>query len=190
MAPALLVFFAPVVNPPPRSHGRSAPARFRVRSRRGFSLLELSVTVFIVSLLAMLAVPALRQAQLGARSSAVSNDLRIFAAAFQTYAHAKADWPAADEVPGAVPSGMAPYLRAADWERPTPIGGHYTWVRDSLQAGRRYPAVLVIASVGENRVTADRNQLVDLDRKLDDGDLDTGNFRLGFRNQPVFVLEH
>ena len=33
-------------------------------------------------------------------------------------------------------------------------------------------------------------QLTDIDTKLDDGNLSTGNFFLGYRNYPVFVLEH
>jgi len=173
--------------PPSRS---SAPRRIRRRSSRGFSLLELSVTCFIISVVASLAVPAYIQVQLSARSAAVINDIRVFASAFQNYAHDKANWPPADETPGVIPAGMAPYLSATNWERATPIGGLYTWARDSMQSGQRYQAVLVISTVGENRVTADRKQLVEIDRKIDDGDLDTGNFRLGFRNQPVFVIEH
>ena len=178
------------MSSPPAQSRLPASRRARRRLCGGFSLLELSVTCFIISVVASLAVPAYIQVQLSARSAAVINDIRVFASAFQNYAHDKADWPPADETPGRIPDGMAGYLSTTNWERPTPIGGYYTWVRDSVQAGQRYQAVLVITTVGENRVTADRKQLVEIDRKIDDGDLDTGNFRLGFRNQPVFVIEH
>jgi prepilin-type N-terminal cleavage/methylation domain-containing protein len=166
------------------------PSRFALRGEAGFSLIEVSVVVFIISLLAALAVPALKSVQREARSTAVLNDLRVFSAAFQAYAHDRGDWPAGTGVPGEVPPGMGPYLTSAAWSQRTPIGGSYTWAPNSLQQGERYRAAFVISNVGENKVTAQLQQLVDLDRKLDDGDLDTGNFRLGYRNQPVYVLEH
>jgi hypothetical protein len=85
---------------------------------------------------------------------------------------------------------MEGYLRATNWSRPTPIGGHYTWAPNSLHQGERYRAAIVISTVTGQPVTEDRHQLLDLDRKIDDGNLETGNLRLGFRNYPVFVLEH
>ena len=51
-------------------------------------------------------------------------------------------------------------------------------------------AAIVISSVTDAPVTDDVNQLSELDRLVDDGNLDTGNLRLGFRDLPVFVLEH
>lgn len=85
---------------------------------------------------------------------------------------------------------MEGYLRATNWQRTTPIGGLYTWSPNTVQQGERYRAAIVITTVGENKVSSDRIQLTDLDRRIDDGSLDTGNLRLGFRNYPVFVLEH
>ena len=59
-----------------------------------------------------------------------------------------------------------------------------------VQQGNRYAAVIIIASSPNNPVTSDANQLTDIDTKLDDGNLTSGNFFLGYRNYPVFVLEH
>lgn len=152
--------------------------------------MELAVVVFIISLLAALAVPALKKANLEARSVAVANDLRVFSGAFQTYAHERGDWPPGNGTPGAFPTGMEGYLGQTAWQRVTPIGGHYTWDPNSPQRGDRYRAVIVIATANGHAVTSDLAQLVDLDRRVDDGDLTGGNFLLGFRNYPVFVLEH
>ena len=162
----------------------------RLRRTAAFSLVELAVTILIISIVAALGVPALKKARLNARSTAAINDLRVFAGAFQAYAQEKSDWPAATVAAAEIPAGMQPYLSTTGWERVSPIGGSYAWGRDTLQQGERYRAALLILNVGENRVTDDRRQLADIDRKIDDGNLDTGIFRLGFRNQPVFVIEH
>jgi type II secretory pathway pseudopilin PulG len=152
--------------------------------------MELSVVVFIVSVLAAVAVPALKKVQLESRSVAVANDLRIFSSAFQTYTHERGDWPSGNGSPGAFPAGMEGYLGATSWQRVSPIGGLYTWDPNSTQQGERYRAVIVLTSTAGHPVSAELAQLTDLDRRVDDGDLAAGNFRLGFRNYPVFVLEH
>jgi len=162
----------------------------RLAGEAGFSLVELSVVVFIISLLVAIAVPALKRVQLESRATAVANDLRVYSAALQTYVHEKGDWPAGAGEPGVFPPGMEGYLRESNWTRPTPIGGRYTWAPNSLHQGERYRAAIVISSVPGSPVTDDRNQLLDLDRKIDDASLDTGLLRLGFRNYPVYVLEH
>jgi prepilin-type N-terminal cleavage/methylation domain-containing protein len=156
----------------------------------GFTLLEIAVVVFIISAVAAIAVPALKQVSLEARSVAVANDLRVFSGALQAYVHDHGDWPAGNDGPGVFPPGMEGYLRQTSWERVTPIGGRYAWEPNSLQQGDRFRAVIVIASTGTDQVTTDSLQLEDLDRRLDDGDLTSGNFRLGYRNFPVYVLEH
>lgn len=148
------------------------------------------MVLFIVSVLAALAVPALKRSAQEARSVAVINELRIFAGAFQTYAHERGDWPPGPTTPGEMPAGMQSYLGTTSWGQRTPIGGRYLWSPDTLQQGERYRAAIVLTSVGGNPVTDDRFQLEDIDRRLDDGNLETGSFRLGYRNYPVFVIEH
>jgi prepilin-type N-terminal cleavage/methylation domain-containing protein len=184
----------------PSRHGQAGPVRRLVRHRLGdggslqseggFTLIELSVVVFIISVLAALGVPALKKVNLESRSVAVVNDLRVFSSAFQAYAHERGEWPPGNGAPGAFPTGMEGYLGPTGWQRTTPIGGLYTWDPNSTHQGERYRAAIVLTSLSGNPVSADLAQLTDLDRRIDDGDLTTGNFRLGFRNYPVFVIEH
>lgn len=148
------------------------------------------MALFIISVLAALAVPGFKRLQTNARSGAVINDLRVFTTAFKRFAHDRGDWPAESAAPGEVPPGTANYLSATPWGHPSPIGGAYTWAANSLQQGERYRAAIVISSLAGNKVTAGREQLADIDRKIDDGNLESGKFRLGYRNQPVFVIEH
>ncbi len=148
------------------------------------------MVVLIIGILAALAVPALKKNALNARSSAVMNDLRVYAGAFQAYAQEHGDWPPGGGGPGVFPPGMDGYLNQTNWSRTTPIGGNYQFATQTPQQGGRYAAVIIISSTANNPVSSDFNQLSDIDKKLDDGNLASGNFFLGYRNYPVFVLEH
>lgn len=146
--------------------------------------------MLIIGILAAASVPALKKNALNARSSAVMNDLRVYAGAFQAYAQEHGDWPPGGGPPGSFPPGMDGYLNQTNWSRKTPIGGNYQFATQSPQQGGRYAAVIIIASSTDSAVSSDFNQLSDIDKKLDDGNLGAGNFFLGYRNYPVFVLEH
>ena len=148
------------------------------------------MVVLLIGILAAVSVPALKRNMISARTSAVMNDLRVFSGAFQAYAQEHGDWPPGGGAPGAFPPGMEGYLGMTNWSRKSPIGGYYQFATQSPQAGGRFAAVIIIAGTSDNPVSSDANQLADIDRKLDDGNLATGNFFLGYRNYPVFVLEH
>lgn len=156
----------------------------------GFSLLELSVVVAILSVLAAVALPISRHLIERARTSAVLNDLRVFSAAFQAYAAEHGDWPPGDGTAAAVPVGMEPYLANTNWLQRTPIGGHYAWDPQTVQQGSRYRAAIVLVGTPAHPVSKDAHQLQQIDSAFDDGNLTAGNFLLGYRNQPFYVLEH
>lgn len=156
----------------------------------GAILVGLSAGLLVLSLAAAFAVPAWQRSQLAARAATTVTDLTQFAEALRQYAHERRDWPAASAEPGVLPAGLAPYLPADRWQQPTPLGGRYLWARETLQRGERYQAALVLADTPASRVSSHRRLLATVDQAIDDGNLDTGKFRLGFRLQPVFVLEH
>ncbi|MBI5692157.1 MAG: hypothetical protein HZC55_18910 [Verrucomicrobia bacterium] len=176
------------------------PHRFQSRASRirrhqgdpraGFSLVAASVALFALSLAAAAGLPWWRDRQRAAQVAATAADLRAFAEAFQKFAHDRGDWPPDAGAPAEVPTGMTERVERARWQAPSPIGGHYAWAPYTLQRGERYRAALLILSVGREQVSPDRTLLAALDQQLDDGNLDTGRFRLGFRQQPVLVLEH
>ena len=169
-------------------HPPTSPTRPWSGSARGFTLVEILVVVVIISLLAMLAIPSLQLVQRRARSSAVINDFRVFAAAFETYAHEHGSFP--DEVEaGVVPAGMETMLKTDAWQRVTPIGGHYNWESNQMLFGIRYKAAIAITATSDAPLPLDVNQLTDIDKTIDDGDLYNGNFRLGAGLCPLFVIE-
>jgi prepilin-type N-terminal cleavage/methylation domain-containing protein len=159
------------------------------RSAAAFTLIELMVAVTILSLLILVAVPAYQKIQRKARTAAIVNDLRVFAAAFQAHAH-DSGWP--PETPaGVVPAGMTgEELKADVWLRPTPIGGNFDWENNQLYYAVHYQAIIAITDTPAAPMLVDLEQLLDIDRAIDDGDLSTGNFRLGFGNGVIFIIEN
>ena len=73
------------------------------RIPRGFTHVEHGV--LIISLLAMLATPAIQGMQRKAKTAMIVNDFRVFAAAFDTQAEETGAWPA-EKGGGKVPNVM------------------------------------------------------------------------------------
>ncbi len=157
-------------------------------SNRAFTLVEILVVVVIISLLAMLAIPGLQMVQRRAKTSAIINDFRVFTTAFQTYAHEQGSFPA-DADAAVVPVGMETMLKADAWQRITPMGGHYNWENDQMHFGTRYKAAIAINATADAPMALDVNQLTNIDKAIDDGDLYNGNFRLGAGLCPLFIIE-
>jgi type II secretory pathway pseudopilin PulG len=158
------------------------------------SLVELMTVVLIISILFLTAVPTYQRIQRKARATAVVNDFRVFGAVFQAYAHEKGSWPA--ETPaGVVPAGITSQELATDvWTRATPIGGKFDWEYDQAHPGGtspggRWRAALAINSTSDSTLLVDADLYEAIDEALDDGNLTTGNFRLGFGDCPLFILE-
>jgi len=167
----------------------SLPGRVRWRGTKAFTLLGIGVATLFIGLLAVAAAPQLKKLIITARSKAVIADLHAFTQAFQLYLREKGDWPPGPAAAGEIPSGMVGYLQQSDWAKSTPIGGYYHWEKNVKHNDRTVRAAIVISSQGRAKVTADRFQLQDIDRRCDDGNLATGSFLLGFANAPVYVLE-
>ena len=156
----------------------SGPTRTE-RSRRGFTLVEIMVVVVIIGLLAALAIPAFQRVRRASQNSRVTNDLRVFAQAFETYAAENGGWPP-NIGPGQVPIGMAGTFKADVWQATTVIGGTWNW--DKNIAG-------FAAGISISNFTCDDAQLEEIDAKIDDGDLTTGHFQKVQANRVMMILE-
>lgn len=150
----------------------------RPTARRGFTLIEIMVAVVIIGLIASLAVPSLNRARQNSQNAAVINDLRTFAAAFETYAMMYGQWPT-DVSRGVVPPNMAEWLSVHTWSGTSPIGGNYDW---------DFNVFGITAAVSVAGYQASSNQVQRLLDVFDNGEPDTGRLRV--RNDRIlFILE-
>lgn len=165
------------------------------RSAAGvISLVELLTVVLIISILFVMAVPTYQQIQRKARATTLINDFRVFGAVFQAYAHERGTWPA-ETAAGVVPAGIDNEdIPLEVWTRATVIGGKFDWENNQVHPGGtspggRWRAALAINTTGDSSLIVDADLYEVIDEALDDGDLATGNFRLGFGDCPIFILE-
>lgn len=140
-------------------------------------------------MLFLVAVPTYQRLQRKARTAAVVNDFSTFATAFQAHAHDAGSWPI-ETAGGVVPPGMTSQeLKSDNWTRTTPIGGKFDWENNQLHLGTRFRAAIAITDAAGAPLKLDYDQFLDIDQTIDDGNLTTGNFRLGFGDCPLFVIE-
>lgn len=144
------------------------------------------MVVAIISALAAVAVPSVMRFKRKAVATAVANDLRVFAAAFDTYSHEKGGWPA-EVAAGVFPPEMVDRMEKTPWERVTPLGGQYDWEYKQTHGGV-ITAAIQIADTSSAAVLQDLELWESVDRVIDDGNLNTGNFRIGGEGTPIFVI--
>jgi prepilin-type N-terminal cleavage/methylation domain-containing protein len=138
------------------------------KGNQGFTLVEIMIVVMIIALLAVLALPAFSRARLTSQNVRFINDLRMACGAFQQYTLDTCRYPP-DRTPGVIPPGMAEYLQGMQWTDNTTIGGRWDW--DYEQFGVK-AGVSVYCGLDMQDA-----RLTEIDRRIDDGNLDTGNFR-------------
>ncbi len=164
------------------------------RSTAGLGLVELMIVVLIVSILLAMAVPSYQRVQKKAKAGAIANDFRVFSAVFLSYAHENGSWPA--ETPaGVVPTGISNLEIKTDvWQNPTPMGGKFDWEYMQVHPGGTSPggtwrAAIAISDTSDTPMLVDLEMYQMIDEALDDGNLNTGSFRLGNNNCPIYILE-
>lgn len=159
------------------------------RDSRGFTILELAVVLAIMGIVTAIALPAFERMQRNSRLSALGNDLRVLAGAFQHYNAATGGWPPLSIEVGGAPAGMQDYLRDTNWTRQTAFGGGYVWERDVTHNGRKVRAAIALQSTETSPVRMTAAELVHFDAQFDDGNPATGYIQTGYLDLPLYVIE-
>jgi type IV pilus assembly protein PilA len=161
---------------------RNASHRLGHVTSRGFTLVEIMVVVVIIGLLAALALPAFQRTQRATQNSRAINDFRVFVQAFEIYNTQNGTWPA-NASAGVVPTGMSKDFKEDTWKAPVNIlGGRWNWDLNRAE---------FLAGVSISGATVSDEQLLEIDTKLDDGNLSTGFFQKlpGSPTRVSYILE-
>ena len=159
------------------------------RSAAGLSLVELMVVMTIISILMALAVPSYQLIQKRARAAAIINDFRVFTAVLQARAHESGNWPA-ETAAGVIPAGFtSDDIQLNNWTKPGSIGGQFDWENNQIHNGVKFTAALSLTDTASAPMLVDLALYQEIDAALDDGNLATGNFRLGNLDCLLFIIE-
>lgn len=138
--------------------------------RQGMTLVEVLIAVAIIGLLAILIVPAVNLAIRGRQNAECARKLHAAIEAFELYAAETGGYPAnknSGETPPEMVDYYFPYFKIDWWGDITELGGHWDW-----DNGYHFKYSVSIAAP-----TKSPAQMEDFDKLVDDGNLDTGNFR-------------
>jgi prepilin-type N-terminal cleavage/methylation domain-containing protein len=137
------------------------------RKRVGFTLVEISITVAVIGILAALCGPFVFRSITCCRCYRFAKEIRTAANAFEQYAMDHGFFPQ-DAGPAQLPVGMEGYLNRFSWEKETVIGGFWDWVAGGEGQG---------LGISVNSPSFSSKQIQQIDSLIDDGDLSTGLFR-------------
>lgn len=138
----------------------------------GFTLIEVLIVVVILGILAAIVVPGYSGFSGDAEKNAFLADVRSFIGSAEYY-RTKTGELLADAASGTVPAGWEPYIEARKWTRITPIGGLWDVEQNSYGVQSAFGVHFM---AGQGRIRDDA-YMQELDATIDDGDLNTGQFR-------------
>lgn len=146
--------------------------------KKGFTLLELMIVLVIVGVLATVGMSSYQSFVLRAQLSETATQLGFFAREFKTWEKVNGRFPNDSHI--ALPpdaNGLA--INPIDWSTPTLLGGNWNW-----EGPDRYS----YAGISIDGATAEEEDIILLDTIMDNGDLNTGEFRKTGNGRYTFII--
>lgn len=149
------------------------------RREHGLVLVELLLFLLVLVLAGTLLTVGLGRIRRQARLEQFGVNLQAFAAAIEQARAESGGWPATAAAAG-------PRLQSAGWGTAPGLGGEYGWIPPGpgAQPGR----ITLTAFAPGFPLELTRDDLLAVDRRIDDGDLASGRFRTGFNGWPVYLV--
>ena len=141
--------------------------RMYSKTKRGFTLIEILITVSIVGLLAAMAIPTFIKVTTKSKITSFSRDVKTLANASETYIMESGIWPP-DTTTGIFPNELAGYFSKRSFESSTPIGGN--WDYEEYASG-------ITSGVGVVAPSFEEAEITKIDAIIDDGNLSSGQFQ-------------
>lgn len=134
------------------------------------------IVVTIIGILAVIAIPYVREARERSQDTAFINDLRLLSSGvFDFHAFSAGDFPP-DVPPGVPPPDVVESLpKRFDWTKPPAIGGQWDWDRGVRRGEMVHGICYAGLSVYKPERTSEELRVIDA--RIDDGNLSTGLFR-------------
>ena len=157
---------------------------YNICYRNGFTLLEVTLVVLAVGLVAMLMIPALMKNKLHQENMKFIDQQETLLAVLNSFTVTEGNYPA--ETPIATePTNLSEYMSySIPWSQETPIGGYWDWDNDNNSKTAAYGVYAGLVVNGPARTTL---QMKKIDEKIDDGNIATGKFRR-HKNGYIYIV--